>query len=198
MMRQAVTAVRAFPAFAAAAMLPAIAIAAEQADKGMPQLKVPDFAPQLFWLAVWFVVLYLLMSKVGLPRIAVAIEARRQRREEDLARAARLKAEADEASAAFERTMSQARAEAQAVLKATSDRLAADAAERQRALAAELADLIAAAERQIAATKEEALSEVRGIAIDVGRSVVEKLTGSVSDDARLASAVDSRLAGQPR
>jgi len=83
-------------------------------------------------------------------------------------------------------------------LKETSDRLAADAAERQRALAAELADRIAAAERQIAATKEQALSEVRGIAIDVGRSVVEKLTGSAPDAAGLAAAVDSRLAGQPR
>ena len=201
MMRQVITAARAFPAVAVAAMLPAIAIAAEHAEKsekGMPQLKVPDFTPQLFWLAVWFVVLYVLMSKIGLPRIAVAIDARRQRREEDLARAARLKTEADEASVAFERTMSQARAEAQAVLKETSDRLAADAAERQRALAAELADRIAAAERQIAATKEQALSEVRGIAIDVGRSVVEKLTGSAPDAAGLAAAVDSRLAGQPR
>jgi F-type H+-transporting ATPase subunit b len=201
MMRRVITGARAFPALAAAAMLPAIATAAEhaeKAEKGMPQLHVPDFAPQVFWLAVWFVVLYVVMSKIGLPRIAVAIDARRQRREEDLARAARLKLEADEASAAFERTMSQARAEAQAVLKETSDRLAADAAERQRALAAELADRIAAAERQIAATKEQALSEVRGIAIDVGRSVVEKLTGSAPDAAGLAAAVDSRLAGQPR
>jgi F-type H+-transporting ATPase subunit b len=201
MMRQVITAARRFPALAAAAMLPAIATAAEhaeKAEKGMPQLHVPDFAPQVFWLAVWFVILYVVMSKIGLPRIAVAIDARRQRREEDLARAARLKLEADEASAAFERTMSQARAEAQAVLKETSDRLAADAAERQRALAAELADRIAAAERQIAATKEQALSEVRGIAIDVGRSVVEKLTGSAPDAAGLAAAVDSRLAGQPR
>ena len=201
MMRRVITGARAFPALAAAAMLPAIATAAEhaeKAEKGMPQLHVPDFAPQVFWLAVWFVVLYVVMSKIGLPRIAVAIDARRQRREEDLARAARLKLEADEASAAFERTMSQARAEAQAVLKETSDRLAADAAERQRALAAELADRIVAAERQIAATKEQALSEVRGIAIDVGRSVVEKLTGSPPDAAGLAAAVDSRLVGQPR
>jgi F-type H+-transporting ATPase subunit b len=190
MMRQVITAARGFPALAAAAMLPAIATAAEhaeKAEKGMPQLHVPDFAPQVFWLAVWFVILYVVMSKIGLPRIAVAIDARRQRREEDLARAARLKLEADEASAAFERTMSQARAEAQAVLKETSDRLAA-----------ELADRIAAAERQIAATKEQALSEVRGIAIDVGRSVVEKLTGSAPDAAGLAAAVDSRLVGQPR
>ena len=178
-----------------AVLLPGVAAAAE---KGMPQLHVPDFAPQLFWLAVSFVVLYVLMAKVGLPRIAVAIDRRRQQRGDDLARAARLKAEAEEASAAFQRTMAAARAEAQTLLKETSDRLAAAAAERQRALAGRLAEQIDAAERQIAATKEQALAEVRGIAIDVGRSVVEKLTGAAPDPERVAAAVDNRLAGQAR
>jgi F-type H+-transporting ATPase subunit b len=181
------------------ALLSAAAAAAEHgAEKqaGMPQLNVPDFAPQLFWLAIWFIVLYVLMTKLGLPRIAVAIDRRRQQREDDLARAVRLKAEADEASAAFQRTMSDARAEAQTVLKATTDRLAADAADRQRLLAAELNQQIDAAERQIAATKEQALAEVRGIAIDVGRSVVEKLTGATPDAAKMAAAVDGALAGR--
>ena len=162
----------------------------------MPQLDLSTFTPQLFWLAVWFVVLYLLMAKIGLPRIAVAIDARRQRREDDLARAGHLKAEAELANAAFLRTMATARAEAQALLKETGDRLAAEAAQRQRTLAADLAEQIAAAERRIADTKEAALSEVRGIAIDVGRSVVEKLTGSAPEAASLAVAVDRALAGQ--
>jgi F-type H+-transporting ATPase subunit b len=181
------------------ALLSGAALAAEKAGEksaGMPQLNVEDFAPQLFWLTIWFIVLYVLMNKVGLPRIAAVLERRRQQREDDLTRAARLKTEAEEASAAFQRTMSEARAQAQAVLKETTDRLAADAAERQRLLAAQLAEQIDAAERQIAATKEQALSEVRGIAIDVGRSVVEKLTGSAPDAARLSAAVDSRLTGQ--
>lgn len=178
-------------------LLPGVLLSggAAAAEKGMPQLHVPDFTPQLFWLAVWFVILYVLMTKLGLPRIAVAIEARRQRREDDLARAARLKSEAEAASAAFQRTMSEARTEAQAVLKQTSDRLAGEAAERQRALAAVLAEQIEAAERRIAASKQQALTEVRGIAVDVGRSVVEKLTGAPPDAARLVAAVDRRLAG---
>jgi F-type H+-transporting ATPase subunit b len=162
----------------------------------MPQLDASTFTAQLFWLVVWFGVLYVLMAKIGLPRIAVAIEARQQRREADLAHAVQLKSEAEAANAAFQQTMSRARAEAQAVLKETVDRLAAEAASRQRALAATLAGQIAAAERRIAATKEAALSEVRGIAIDVGRAVVEKLTGSAPDAAVLAAAVDSSLAGQ--
>ncbi len=164
----------------------------------MPQLDVSTFSAQLFWLAVWFVILYVLMAKIGLPRIAVAIEARRQRREDDLARAQRLKSEAEAVSADFQRTMSAARAEAQAVIKEASDRLAAEAAERQRALTTALAEQIETAERRIAASKDQALTEMRGIAIDVGQSVVEKLTGSPPNAAKLTAAVDSVLAGQLR
>jgi F-type H+-transporting ATPase subunit b len=162
----------------------------------MPQLNVETFPSQLFWLAVSFIVLYIVMSWIGLPRLSAAIEARRQRREDDLARAAQLKTEAEAANAAFQRTMVEARAQAQAAIKETTDRLAAEAAERQRALAAALAERIDEAERRIAATKQQALSEVRGIAADVGRSVVEKLTGSAPNNTRLAAAVDNVLAGR--
>ncbi len=162
----------------------------------MPQLDISTFTPQLVWLAIWFVVLYLLMAKLALPRIARAMEARRRRREDDLARAAQLKAEADEASAAYQKTLAEARAQAQSMIKEMSDRLAADAAARQRALAATLAEQIEAAERRIAATKEQALAEVRGIAVDVGRSIVEKLTGAVPDAAKMAAAVDGSLSGR--
>ena len=159
----------------------------------MPQLDISTFTPQLVWLAIWFVVLYLLMAKLAMPRIARAMEARRRRREDDLARAAQLKAEAEAANAAYQKTLAEARAQAQAAIKETSDRLAAEAAKQQRALAATLAEQIEAAERRIAATKEQALAEVRGIAVDVGRSVVEKLTGAVPDAAKMAAAVDSGL-----
>jgi F-type H+-transporting ATPase subunit b len=164
----------------------------------MPQLDVATFPSQLFWLAVTFIVLYILMSWIGLPRVTAAIEARRQRREDDLARAARLKTEAEAANAAFQRTMAEARAQAQAAIKETTDRLASEAAERQRALADALARQIDEAERRIAETKTQALAEVRGIAVDVGRAVVEKLTGSAPNQDQLTAAVDNVLAGQAR
>ncbi len=164
----------------------------------MPQLDVETFPSQLFWLAVTFVVLYILMSWIGLPRLTAAIEARRQRRDEDLARAAQLKSEAEASNAAFQRSMAEARAQAQAVIKETSDRLAAEAAERQRTLAAALAEQVDEAERRIAATKQQALADVRGIAVDVGRSVVEKLTGTAPSEAGVAAVVDNILAGPAR
>jgi F-type H+-transporting ATPase subunit b len=171
---------------------------ADAAERGMPQLHIPDFMPQVFWLVIWFVILYLLMSKLGLPRIEAIMEARRSRREDDLARAAQLKTDAEAASAAYQKALADARAQAQATLKATADRMAAEAAERQRTLAATLGQQIEEAERRIVASKEEALAEIRNVAVDVGRAVVEKLTGSVPDSARMMAAVDRSLNGQAR
>jgi len=160
----------------------------------MPQLDPTTFVPQLFWLAISFIVLYGLMRWLALPRVAAALDARRRQIDGDLSRAAELKIEAEAALAAYQKALSEARAEAQATLRETSEKLAADAAERQRQLAATLGEQIAAAEKRIAAAKEAALGEVRGIAIDVARSVTEKLIGVPADPGPVGAAVDRMLA----
>ena len=160
----------------------------------MPQLDVSTFAPQLVWLAITFIVLYLLMSKLGLPRVRGVIEARRKRIDDDLARASEIKNQAEAAMAAYQQTLAEARAQAQATVKESSDRFAAEAAERQRQLAATLGEHTKQAEQQIAAAKESALAEIRNVAVDVARSVTEKLTGAVADEATLAPAVDRAMA----
>src|ERR1041384_704792 len=116
----------------------------------MPQLDISTFTPQLVWLAIWFVVLYVLMAKLALPRVAMAMEARRQRREGDLARASQLRTDAEAASAAYQKALAEARAQAQSTIKETSDRLAADAAERQGGLAGSIAQTSGSARRAVA------------------------------------------------
>lgn len=156
----------------------------------MPQLDFTTFAPQLFWLAVSFIVLYGLMRWLALPRVEQVITSRREHLNGDLARAAALKSEAETALATYRKTLAEARAAAQATLRETSEKLAAEAAERQRQLAATLAEQIEAAEQRIRAMKQEALAEVRGIATEVGGAVVERLTGASADPAKLAEAVE--------
>lgn len=162
----------------------------------MPQLDYHTFVPQLVWLAITFVVLYALMSRLALPKVRGAIEGRRARLEGDLGRAAALKDEAAAALAAYEKTLSDARAAAQETLRETGARLAADAAERQHRLAATLAEQIAAAEARIAAGKDEALAQIRGIATDVGSAVVERLTGAAPSGDAMANAVSHALNGR--
>ena len=162
----------------------------------MPQLDVSTFVPQLFWLAVTFGLLLLLMARVGLPRVGGLIEARRRRVDEDLARAAQLKTEAEAALAAYQEALAKARAEAQAAVKETTDRMATEAAERQRQLSESLARQTAEAEQQIAAAKQRALSEMPEIATEVARSVAERLIGSAADTASVAAAVDRAIAAR--
>src|SRR5436309_12817303 len=98
----------------------------------MPQLDLSTFPSQLFWLAVIFVLLYLLMSWVALPRVSAMIVARRARIEGDLERATQMKAETEAVMAAYERSLADARAQAHATPKEAMDRFCAEAAARQR------------------------------------------------------------------
>src|SRR6266702_657333 len=109
----------------------------------MPQLDLSTYVPQLFWLFVTFIVFYVLMKRLAVPQVARAIDARRERLDSDLGRAGELKAQAEAVLADYEKILAMARAEAQATLRQTSERMAAEAAERQRQLAASLAEQIA-------------------------------------------------------
>jgi F-type H+-transporting ATPase subunit b len=160
----------------------------------MPQLDVSTFPPQLVWLAITFIVLYLLMWKLGLPRVSSVIETRRKRIDDDLARAEEIKNQAEAAMAAYQRALADARAQAQTTIRERTERFAAEAAERQRQVAAALAEQTKSAEQQIAAAKERAFADIRNVALEVARSVTEKLTGATPDEAKLAPAVDRAMA----
>ena len=163
----------------------------------MPQLDFSTYVPQLFWLAVSFFVLFLLMKGVALPRVGAALDARRNRLDQDLARAAQLKSEAEAVVAAYQSALAEARAQAQATVRETTERLEAAAAERQRELANSLAARISAAERDIAAAKERALGEISGVAAEIAGSVAAKLIGSLPDERELAAAVGNAVAARP-
>jgi F-type H+-transporting ATPase subunit b len=162
----------------------------------MPQLDYHTFVPQLVWLAITFVILYVLMSAVALPKVRSAIEGRRHHLDGDLNRAAALKEEAEAMLAAYQKALADARTAAQDTLRQTSEKLAAEAAERQRQLSATLAEQVAAAEARIAASKEQALGEIRGIATEVGGAVVEKLTGAAPNPLAMTNAVGRAMNGR--
>lgn len=157
----------------------------------MPQLDVTTFPSQIFWLAVCFVVLYVLMSAVALPRIERIVEDRRRRLDEDLEKATQMKSEAEAVIAAYEKALAESRAQAQATVKETTDRLAAEAAERQRQAASALAAKTAEAELRISEAKTKALGSLREVAVEVAQAMAQRLVGAAPDNARVAAAVDA-------
>lgn len=167
----------------------AAAEAAEEAAHsggGLPQLNPEHFMPQLFWLAVTFALLLVIMSKIALPRVAEVIEERKDRIQRDLEAAAKLRSETDKALADYEKALADARANASGIAKETREKLAAETeAERQRVdgvIAGKLKD----AEARIVATKSKALGAVGDIATETARAVVSKLIGQdvTADDVK--------------
>jgi F-type H+-transporting ATPase subunit b len=163
-------------------------------EKGpFPPFKSDDFPSQLVWLTLSFVVLYVLLAKVALPRVASILEARKRRIEGDLADAAQAKAASDEAISAYEKSLADARASAQALAAKTHQELAAQSEARRKDLEVGLAGKLADAEKQIAATKAAAMKNVSGIAAEAAGSIVERLTGTAPDKAAIERAVAASL-----
>src|SRR5262249_13617588 len=158
-----------------------------------PPFQKETFPSQLFWLALTFIALYLVMSRIALPQIGAIFQARRERIGGDLAEAQKLRDESDAALAAYEKALAEAPGRGQRVPDETSQRLNAEAEERRKALESELNAKLAGAERAIAATKSSAMANVQAIAGDAAAAIVERLIGTAPSAAAVKTAVEDAL-----
>src|SRR3546814_19653334 len=124
----------------------------------MPQLETATFLPQLVWLLITFALLYVLMAKVALPRVAAVIDERKRRLDQDLAEAARLKRETEKAIAEYEQALATARTRAQAIAGEARTQITADSAAQRSRVEADIAQRPRAAEARIPAAKQQAPS----------------------------------------
>jgi len=156
----------------------------------MPQFDVTWFPPQLFWLAVLFLVLVVLMYLVAVPMVGSTIERRATQIDQDLERAGKLKAEIDLVIAARDKAIIEARTQAAELLHSTRDRLAHVAAEKQRETMAAVHEQIKAAEHRIDLAKANALKDIHGAAVDTVRAVTDRLIGSDAASGSIGEIVD--------
>ena len=146
-----------------------------QASGAFPPFATETFPSQLLWLAITFGILYYVMSRVALPRIASILEVRKDRVAADLDEANRLDEEGRASVAAYEQELATARAEGQATAqKARDDAKARSDAARARA-EAELDERLAASEARIAEVRAQALQQVDTIAADTAEALMEQL-----------------------
>jgi len=159
----------------------------------MHQLNINDFAPQLIWLAISFVLLYLIMSRLALPRVGQILEERSSRIAGDLATAAKLREDTEKAIAEYEQALADAKARAQGIARQARDEMTRDIegqrAEADQTIAAQMAD----AEKRINTMKEAALSHVGEIATDTAEALVARLLGKSVKRSELQGAVNEAL-----
>ena len=164
-------------------------------EHAFPPFQKDTFASQLVSLAAAFVALYLIVSKIALPRVGSVLDERQGKIDGDLAEAQKLKDASDAALKAYQNELAAARSRAQAIGAETREKLNAASEAERKTLEERLSIKLAEAEKAIAATRTAAMSNVRGIAADAAVAIVQRLTGIAPDGKSVKAAVDASLKG---
>jgi F-type H+-transporting ATPase subunit b len=154
-----------------------------------PPMDATTFPSQIFWLVIFFGLLYLLMSRLALPKMAAVLEKRHRTIEGDLARATALKNETEGAIQAYEKALADARAKAQAIAAETRAKMNAEMDAERAALESKISAKTAEAEQRIATAKASAMKDVAEVAAETAAEIVSELTGATVSKAEAAKAI---------
>ncbi|MCE3233506.1 MAG: H+transporting two-sector ATPase subunit [Rickettsiaceae bacterium] len=141
----------------------------------MPQLDFATYASQIFWLAVTFGLLYIIMAMTALPRVREVLQNRQTRISDDLIKAEKLKVEAEEAEADFTSVIATARAKASALLGDVREKAAAEVQVRNEKLDETFSRQAKEADHRIAIIKKEVASEMAPVVVDAAKDMIKKL-----------------------
>jgi F-type H+-transporting ATPase subunit b len=170
-------------------MADAAARAAEQGTSGLPQFDIGQWPGQMVWMLIIFGILLLLFTFVFTPRVGGTIAEREDKIGGDIGEARRLRDEAEAQSRAAADELAEARARAQRLAADAKAAVANEAARRQADEEARIGQVMAEAEARIAAARTQAMTQVRGIAVETAQAIVEKLTGSAATPAEVEQAL---------
>jgi len=148
---------------------------------GLPQLDPSRYPSQIFWLLTSFALLYVLMSRVALPRVTEVLDMRQTQRDNNLNRAEHLQEDAAKIRQMLEASMATAQTEAQATVSAHEQENAKKAAAENARFMEHARNRIASAEQNIAKAKEEALHSLADISAEVAADIVQKVSGTAAN-----------------
>ena len=161
---------------------------------GMPQLCFDWFPNQIFWLVITLVVIFLVLSRVALPRIAAILAERQGTITNDLAAAEDLKAKAVEAEEAYNKALADARSEAQRIAAEARAEIQSGLDDAIAKADAEIAAKAAESEKAIAEIRAGALESIQVVAKDTAAELVTALGGE-ADAKAIDSAIDAQMKG---
>jgi len=174
---------------APALVMVTMALAAPAQAAGLPQLDATKFPPQIIWLVLTFGVLYLIMSRVALPRVSQMLEERQHRIEDNLKKAESLRQEAQAAAESYEKSLTEARTKAHGIMIDTANRIAEESARQQARLSESLDLETKAAEQRINDAKDKAMASLDDIAGEVALAAAEKISGETLDGNDVAATI---------
>jgi F-type H+-transporting ATPase subunit b len=161
---------------------------------GMPQLDFSNWGNQIFWLMVTLIVIYFVLSRIALPRIASVLAERQGTITNDIAAAEALKAKAVEAEEVYNKALLDARAEAQRIVAEAKAEIQVGLDAATAKADAEIAAKTAESGKAIAEIRDGALGNVKEVATDTAKEIIAAL-GGTADAKAVDAAIQDRMKG---
>lgn len=161
---------------------------------GMPQLCADWMGNQVVWLVVSLIVIYLILSRIALPRIGAVLAERSGTITNDIAAAEELKQKTVDAEAAYDKALADARIKAATIVAAAKAEIQVDLDVELAKADAQISAKAAEGEKVIAAIRDGAVKSIKVVAKDTTKELISALGGTV-DAKTITAAVSARMKG---
>ena len=160
------------------------------AEEGMPQLNPEFWASQIFWLVLIFGSLYILLSKLILPKISNNLEARKSEIAENIEAAEKQRNESDQKLKDYEKIISQSKTEAKNLFSQARQKILSDINSKKENLEKEIDEEIKKAEKQILDLNKKSPEKINKIAIETTADLIKQIIGADVNNSNISAIVE--------
>ena len=156
----------------------------------MPQLNPEFWISQIFWLTLTFGILYIVLSKLILPRISANLELRKSQIQENIEAADKQRETSDSKLKEYEDIILKSKLEAKNIFKEAREKAVKDINSKREILDKQIYEEIKKAEEEIKILKNSAPEKINKISIETSSELVKKLIGAEVNNSSLSAIVD--------
>ena len=157
---------------------------------GMPQLNPEFWLSQIFWLTLTFGILYVILSKIILPKISVNLESRKSEIQENIEAAENQRHKSESKLLEYNKILSKSKLEAKNIFKDAREKAMQDINSKKEVLNNQIDDEIKKAEQEIVLLRKTAPEKINKIAIDTSSELVQKLIGADINNSSISAIVE--------
>ena len=156
----------------------------------MPQLNTEFWVSQIFWLTIIFGSLYILLSKLVLPKISNNLEARKSQIAENIEKAEEQRKESDQKLKDYEKIINDAKIEAKNIFNQTREKILRDINNKKESLKKEIDEEINKAEKEILDFKKKSPEKINKIAIETSADLIKQIIGAEVNNSNISAIVE--------
>ena len=159
-------------------------------DEGMPQLNPEFWISQIFWLTIIFGSLYILLSKLILPKISNNLEIRKSQIAENIEAAEKQRNESDQKLKDYEKIINDAKIEAKNIFNQTREKILRDINNKKKGLEKKIDEEIDKAEKEILDFKKKSPEKINKIAIETSADLIKQIIGAEVNNSNISAIVE--------